>query len=341
MTQVLHIMPEGVFANSYHGSYKDVISRIRWFESSVESYQQMRVKSDDAGLVEFAVKTFQPTHVLMEYTHFPKIIKRLKTQWPGLWIGVRAHNIEPLQHYDNHGWWSSRGPLWMGYGMARLLCQDIAVKRMADVILSINSRENDGYWSRLPGRAAVEWLPYTCPDHLIPAHPQQHEQRSVIACIPTSQENRKSRDLVLRFFDFAREIKRWGSSFDFVVTGRLESWDLPACPEVERVGFVDDLAEFFGRCRAVAMLSPLGYGFKTTMADAWAAGAHVLAHPALIRRCPEAVRPGLIPVDTAKAASLVEGLEQLQHDPAAVELHLFLAQRFGKIMKKWFLACQK
>ncbi|HMP72054.1 MAG TPA: hypothetical protein PKE55_02215 [Kiritimatiellia bacterium] len=26
--------------------------------------------------------------------------------------------------HSHHGWWSSRGPLWMGYGMTRLLWRE-------------------------------------------------------------------------------------------------------------------------------------------------------------------------------------------------------------------------
>ena len=329
---VLHLIPEFVFANTFHGSHKDVLYRTQWLEGRVNEYHQVRLQQDAAAELDAILSGFRPDQVLIEYTRFPKIVHAFRATLPDAWIGVRAHNIEPLQHLDNHGWVLKRGPLWMLYGVFRLLMSDIRVKRSANVILSINEWENRVYWDRMPGRAKVEWLPYISPGHLLPVKPWPFDKRKIIACLPTSQENRKSRDQVLRFQHLAREMKRQGCDFEFVVTGDLAGWNLPDCPEVVKAGFIDDLAEFMGRCRAVCMLSPLGYGFKTTIADALAAGAHIIAHPDLISRNPRHVQPFLIRADQ-KIDML---LTSLQAEPQAEPIRADSVQRTDEIMN-WFL----
>jgi len=287
----LHIIPSSVLANRYHGAYKDVITRVTWLKTAYPDYQQALIDHDDprqiADLLE-NVNTLKGA--LVEYSYHPALVKFLKQRFPASTVAVRAHNIEPLQHLGNHGWWPAKGPFWVAYGMARLAVMDAACKRWADHILCINDYEIDAYWRFIPGKANVTWLPYVCPEHLIPREPLPFEQRNIIACMPTSRMNRKSVDLVVRFQELASAMKREGSSYEFVVTGDLSSWRLPGSPYVRYAGMLDDLSGLLGKCRAVCLLSPLGYGYKTTMSDAFAAGAHVIAHGDLIRRMPAALR---------------------------------------------------
>ncbi len=336
MTSVLHIIPASVFSNTYHGCYKDVLGRVQWFERMGFDYRALRIEKDDPAEVMASLRTAVPSHVLIEYTHFPRIASAIRSAFPTVCLVVRAHNIEPLQHYDNHGWWPRKGPPWLLYGMARLLTHDIQVKRCADFILSINDWENRVYWNRLPGRAVISWLPYACPQGVIPASTMDFASRRMIACLPTSQKNRKSWDLVMRFQKVAGEMKRRGCPDEFVITGCLDGWNIPECCEVTRIGFVDDLSAFLGTCKAVAMLSPLGYGFKTTMADAFAAGAHVLAHPSLVRRSPALVAKALIPVDSSHAATLDSVQHRLAESPTGSQVHASLASGQHEVMHQVF-----
>ena len=293
---------------------------------------QVPIMENDLEEMERVLRNHKPKQILFEYSHYARMMGRTRQLYPEIGIAVRAHNIEPLQHLDNHGWMPKRGPFWVLYGISRLLMSDIRTKQLADVILSINEWEKRAYWDWLPGRAKVEWLPYISPDHLLPVKPEPFENRKIIACLPTSQENRKSLDLVFRFQQFAREMKRQGSRNEFVVTGNLKEWKLPAYPEVNYAGFIDDLPRFMGRCRAVCMLSPLGYGFKTTIADALAAGAHVIAHPDLIRRTPRHVQRFLISADQ-KMGML---LSSLQVAPQAGSVRVDSIRRAGEIMNRFF-----
>lgn len=333
---VLHIVPETVLANEHQGAYKDVFSRTRWLQAHAGCYQQRAVAGDDPAIADGWPLDPPPTHILFEYSRFPRLLARLQAAHPRAKLLVRTHNIEPLQHLDNWGWRPPRGTLWLLYGLGRLLRQDMACARKADAILSINEWEDGVYWKWLAVRARVEWLPYVCPEQLIPRQPMPYENRTLIACVPTSKKNRKSWDLVVRFCELARQMKRLGGPEEFVVTGRLDGWGLPPCPEVTFAGFIEDLSGLLGRCRAVAMPSPLGYGFKTTLGDAFAAGAHALVHPRLVQRSPAMIRPYLIPVDSTCRSSIQAAADQLRIPPRGMELHSRLRARFDETMQRWF-----
>lgn len=224
-------------------------------------------------------------------------MKEIRRKRPKTFIAVRAHNIEPLQHFDNHGLLFRR-PFWLIYGMIRLFLADIYCKRYADIIFPISDYEIQLYWKRIPGKARVKWLPYFCPDHLVINSYFKNNTRNIIACLPTSQKNRKSWDLVTRFIRFAEAACNSKYDLEFVLTGNLSEWGLPESPHVKFVGLIDDLSNFLPKVKAVAVLSPLGYGFKTTICDAIANGCFALVHPIIKTRCPEILQQSIIPVDT-------------------------------------------
>lgn len=311
-TTIVHVIPAGVYGTQYQGSYKDTISRVRFLERLDAEYRQVLLDDDTPDAVLAALRGQRDIRVLVEYSHYPRVVRALRRAHPDALIAIRSHNIEPLQHLDNHGLWPKRGPLWMAYGMARLALADLICKRHANAVYSISDWENRVYWDRLPGKARVEWLPYYCPGHLAPEARPFVEERGTIVCLPNSQKNRKSWDLATRFGSFAKHAKSVdGSEYDFLMTGDLADWDLPASAHVTQTGLIKDLPSLLGKAKAVCMLSPLGYGFKTTIADAIAHGCYVLAHPALARRCPDLLRPAIIPVDTAKPETFRSALSKL------------------------------
>ncbi len=302
---LFHFIPSSVFSSVHHGSYKDVISRERFLSAQGVEYRQIRMDEDRCCHDYEDIAAVECPAFLIEYTTYPKLIASLRKRFPAAFIAVRSHNLEPLQHLDNHGWWPPRGPVWMFYGILRLFWGDLKVKRSASAIWSISDWENRVYWDRLPGKSRVEWLPYHCPDHLLTTSQCPIGDRRIIACMPTSQKNRKSWDLVTRFLHFADRMKALtGDKYEFVVTGKVGDWGLPASKSVRFTGLIDDLPSLLQQTRAVAMLSDRGYGFKTTIGDALANGAIVLIHPKLAARCPAILSSSLVPCDTAHLHNL-------------------------------------
>ena len=310
--KIVHLIPRGVLDNSYHGSFKDVVSRVKLFEHSTGDYRQVVVDGDDPSALANEWCDWADSAFLIEYSYYPKITRALRTRFPKAFIAVRSHNIEPLQHLHNHSWWSSRGPAWVGYGMARLFWGDVIVKRYADVIYSISDWERVRYWGRIPGKATQEWLPYHCPDHLIGAKPSSSVERTRIVCMPTSVKGRKSLDLVRRFISFAELAKEQDAPYEFLITGNLESWPPPRSEAVRYTGMVEDLAPFFCTVKAVCILSDLGYGFKTTIADALANGTAVIVHKRLKQRFFSMLGETLISLEADSPRSVREALRHLQ-----------------------------
>jgi hypothetical protein len=302
MKPIVHIVPEGVFKYQWHGSYKDTISRIEFFRSTGRDYRQWISKEDDVASILDQMDSSEASDFVIEYSNLPRITKALRERFPSSKIVVRSHNLEALQHFDNHGLRpKGKGFFWLAYGMSRMLMGDITIKRHASSIWSISDWEKRAYWDRLPGRAEVAWLPYHCPNHLMPTSNVCSEGRNRIVCMPTSVLNRKSWDLVARFIDLAEFLQpHLGDRFEFLITGDLSGWKLPHSPAVRLTGMLDDLPAFLKTVRAVAMLSDLGYGFKTTICDSIAHGASILAHPTMRTRCPDILKPAILAVDSQK-----------------------------------------
>ncbi len=333
----VHVIPAQHMANPHYGTYKDVVTRVDWLKARFRHYEQVLIERDDPHLLAPLLDAARPLEgALIEYSYQPRIVKALKTRYPAAIVAVRAINVEPWQHLDNYGWWPARGPIWMLYGMFRLTALDIQSKRYADHLCCINDWELRRYWKWLPGRAKLHWLPYRCPDHMLPRHSIPYRDRNVIACVPTSQKNRKSWDLVTRFHAFASDMRRQGSNDQFVVTGNLADWELPPCDAVTYTGFVEDLASFLGACKAVALLSPLGYGFKTTMGDALAAGAHVITHADLIRKSPATISSYAIPFKPGPHESVTSVMQQLEQPPDGVKYQEECTRRIETEMREMF-----
>jgi hypothetical protein len=323
-----------VFSNTYHGSYKDTVSRVRFFESHDVDYRQIVLDRDDPEPVLDAVSNVAEPRFLLEYTSFRRTLAGVRRRFPDSFIAVRSHNIEPLQHWDNA---EHRFRVHFAKASLNLFRADWVCKRHASAIYSISDWENRVYWDRLPGKAAVEWLPYHCPEHLRPLIDQQAPHRRRIVCLPTSQKNRKSWDLVTRFIRLSERLDAQApGAFEFLLTGNLSGWSLPDSPVVVQTGLVDDLRELMSSSLAVCLLSPLGYGFKTTIGDAIAHGCRVLAHPRLKRRCPDLIQKAVFAVDTNRMGSVHSLQDILQADSNESELDEVLKRRNHQILSRDF-----
>jgi hypothetical protein len=338
MRTILHFIPDSALAYTYQGSYKDILSRVNWFRTQDAEYRQILLSEDPATLDRLP-PSGEVCGILVEYTHYPRTVAILRRQYPGAFLATRAHNIEPLQHLHVHGWRTERGPLWLLYGMCRRLYHDMLCKRYCDAIYSISSYENRVYWDRLPGRARIEWLPYFCPEHLLPQHPLDFARRTTIGCLPGDLRARRNRDMAVRFIEFARMMKAAGAPYEFVMTGNVSASDLPSCDAVRLTGMLDDLASLLGELRAVAVLSPIGYGLKTTAVDALAAGAYTLAHPAIVRRSPKKITPAMIAVETPGPVNVAEArrvTDALASPPPCRQIHSELKARCLELLQRDF-----
>lgn len=306
---ILHIAPGHVDVRPGQGSHKDVAARRAFLAADGLDYSYVNVSGDEPSQLADTLGRCTPSHVLIEYSYFPRIAKEIRRRCPDAFIAVRAHNIEPLQE------WTLTEPrtllehLRSVYAFFRLLIADARVARIADHVFVISPVEAHRYWRWLGIGARVSWLPYIPPAAL--RQSARGGSRNVIACLPGGLESRRTRDLVNRFTAFAQAAKDAGWSERFVITGELAGWDVKLNAAVELAGYVDDLTSFYKDVKAVAVLSPVGYGFKTTIADAVWNGAMVLVHPTIGSTLPEELTSQFVMLDALTPSALARAKSSL------------------------------
>src|SRR5262249_44822965 len=115
-------------------------------------------------------------------------------------------------------------------------------------------------------------------------------RRAVVASLPGA-DDRIGRSIVAGLAQLSRTLD-WradGGRWQCVVSPGILGSRGPL-PDTVGLDPVPDPWDVLGRVRAVAVLTDLGYGFKTTVVDALAAGCHVLVTPRLARKLPPIVR---------------------------------------------------
>ena len=307
---IVHVVPTHVYLNKVHGSYKDVAGRAELLTELFDRYEQVLVSHDDPEQLRLP-NDVVPTHILVEYTQTARIIQVLRRRWPMAILACRPHNAEPLQHLDNIGLRPLRRIPRLLYGMARLATLDRICARTCDVVLPISEHEADGYWRLQARRNTVAWLPYIPLCSTQGAGPRAR----VIACLPSPQEHRRTVDTVRQFAEFAAALEAIGAKYECVVTGDLRHWRTSIPGNLRMVGHVDDLDAFLSGIAAVAMLSRLGHGFKTTIGDAVACGAAALLHPRQYLRCPSLFRSGAVSVGGLTKSHLESVLASIATPP--------------------------
>ena len=257
--------------------------------------------------------------VIWYYTFWPEAMEDLKAKCPRIRIVLRTVNAEAFQHWTraDKDWRRFRGLPRDIYGGVRLLWRDRRCCRAADALAGIAAWDDDHYWSRLAGRSKVKHVPYVCPwpDLRPEVKPRPWAAREdVIACLAGTRDS-IGRGHVAGLAKLARrpELSGWrfASTDGFMDASGDE---LPT--RVERLGCIEEPWALLCRVKAVAVLSPSGYGFKTTAADAVAAGCHVLVHPRQHARLSPEERAKALSVDPGSEADICRLADALSQPPA-------------------------
>jgi hypothetical protein len=95
---------------------------------------------------------------------------------------------------------------------------------------------------------------------------------------------------------------------------------------VERMNELDQPWDLLCSVRALAVLTPLGFGTKTTIIDALAAGCHVLVHPVLASRLPDYLRSACIEYSETHERSPESLAAMLAMQPAGSRGHALKAK---------------
>jgi hypothetical protein len=268
------------------------------------------------------------TDVVVYSTWWPDLLRRLRQRAPWIRLHVRTANAEAFQHWHRskmemaHAWESAR----VIYGVIRLAARDSGCRRLADTLLGISEWDNRHYWDRLPGRATVFDVPYVSPwPELRPqVQPQPWpSRRPVVLSMPGASD---------AIGLAAQQNFKWLAE-SFAAAGLGGRWEFAVSPrwgESERAQPALPLRLYPGpfepwdalcAVRAVAVLTPFGFGAKTTLFDAIAAGCHVLLDARLLPRIPQALRPRCIPLHCGEAIDAAALERRLNAPPESEDLH--------------------
>ena len=88
--------------------------------------------------------------------------------------------------------------------------------------------------------------------------------------------------------------------------------------------------------RALAVLTHLGFGFKTTIVDGLAAGCHVIVHPKLAERLPLQVRQLCLICDPSREEDMIKIAAALSSPPKSHSLNEQLRDRVVDIFQSTF-----
>lgn len=340
--KVVHAIPAWEWRKGYpgHGSWKDIMGRLSlWKAMNLDvDVVDVDVERPESLLCRLTPGT---SDLVFEYTRWPELLRVARARVPGLRIHVRAVNAEGLQQWHRRGE-AARGPapglrhLW---GTLRAVHTDIDAKRVANTILGISAWDDENYWRRLPGRARVVEAPYFSPWRELEGDAEPvawSGRRRMIACMPGGR-GAIERDMIATFTRFASLAVRRpsGKSLEFGVTNAVEK-DAPEGPlpaPLTSLGDVQNPWSFLRSVRAVALLSDLGFGAKTTAFDALDAGCHVIVGPAIARRLPADARERCLVLGAPAERELDEILERIDHEPGPTDLNARLRERAREALR--------
>ena len=317
---------------SHHGRYcagqwKDIESLNFMLKGLGHDFEFIEFEQDEIEQVVASCRDRKATDVIVYYSFWPELLYRLRSELPDIKLYVRTVNAEAMQNWQRYevSLFPSYSNIRQVYGSIRLAWRDIKCKKYADALLGISEWDNRNYWLRLPGKARIYDVPYCSPwsEYRHGITPKLWADRSnQIICLAGGRDPiGKS---MLQGFSTMADKLRLQNEFDdweFLLSPGIKDADVKELlsGHVVRMSFLDEPWDILCSVKALAVLTPLGFGSKTTIIDALAAGCHVLVHPVLARRLPENVRDLCIeydPMDKTAHSSLHYRLNRQpeQHD---------------------------
>ena len=302
---LLHFTPEFV-ERLYGAGHWKAVRAVRLLLDDLGGNYRVETFDGDTFAAPASLST-EVSDVIIEYTRWPQRVQALSAIAPNARLHARAHNAEALQHFvrSSRGWRPTRGVARTLYGTARLLWQDALCRRRCDSILGISAWDNRHYWNWFPGGATVVDVPYFSPwPSLLPdVKPLPWDTRDKrVLCLAGASDTigRAARNgfaTLARRFAADDRLRHWQFEMSAGSHSALEM----AAPDgpVRVLNHIENPWALLCRTACVAVLTPLGYGFKTTILDALAAGCHTIVHPQLLPKLPEPVRRACIGVDPA------------------------------------------
>lgn len=331
MTRVLHVFPDSVLepSQAHLGSTKDIRGRTQYFADRGMTVDECAHERSPSGMKRAVAAVHHAPYdiIVVEFPLSGMAIGRLRRRWPTALLLTRSENAELLHRRD---WIRAMGPSVSAAKLAVRTALNVVAEVWAahrsDAVVSISQWEAEHYWPRLTSRAKTWWLPYYVPDaYLGELQSGDSVKRRDCVCLTSTKRNPLIEDSV-RGFERAVAGASAVDNWRFLVTG--DATATGSGSRIENTGMLASPGDLLRTSRAVALLSDLGFGFKTKLLEAIVAGNRVLVSPGLYRRVPALLHPWTIEVDLDVPGSFAAALSTAEQpvpegDPnrALKELH--------------------
>ncbi|XGB41396.1 MAG: hypothetical protein LVS60_13985 [Nodosilinea sp. LVE1205-7] len=320
--QLINVFPEEIIDKYGGGHWKEV-----------QAFNQL-TETKNLNIIDFKLNTrkhkklidfcgyFEEAYVIFHYSFWPNLVKEVKFRYSKFNVIVRCINAEAFQHWHrfNITFSLSYHNIRNIYGSLRLLLQDQKCRYFTDHLLGISEWDNQHYWNFLPGSSKVHYCPYHSPWPQLHPHVQPtpwSARYNKVVCLAGGRDS-IGLSQVQNFVKFARSVKSQQLSVDwnFELSPGVYRSDQPLDLEpVQLMSSLDEPWDLLCKIKVLAILTPLGFGTKTTIIDALAAGCHVLVDKNLAQRLPNNVQKLCHAVDMSKPRSFLGLMEQVFQEP--------------------------
>lgn len=331
MGKVVSIYPKDVSQRYGGGHWKAVQSFHQLIHQLGHNVEELGIGNDLQSVLDKlrAYLENDDDYIVFHYSFWPHLIKLLKHQKPDLNVAVRTINAEGFQHWQRSeiGLSLDYANLRNIYGSCRLAFQDQQCRFYADTLLGISEWDNNNYWRFLPGKAKISYVPYHSPwpelrPDVIPL--AWEHRRNAIVCLPGGRDP-IGRSQVQNFIRFAHNISQCNLSNEWsfelspgVYRNQTDTQDISP---VSLIPELDEPWDLLCSVKALALLTPLGFGTKTTIIDALAAGCHVIVDKALAKRLPESLRALCHQLDVSQMSECNDVMQKIVGEPIRHQLN--------------------
>jgi hypothetical protein len=335
--RILHLVPNSYSAPDfkYHGSTKDIETRVEYFHERGIGYDQFHHRKNRDKLSEtlgWLQDLPDYTHVLVDGAHSRADLEFLRRRFPNARHILRSHNNE-LEHRKDtqRATWAARpyhaeperhaqDVIDAKMNIRVFFERDRAAAEYADVILSIQTdKSTERYWRRAGLKGEVLSQPYYLSKEYLAEIEREiggrgEKRRNMVLCVTSSHPGALTYHSLMRFHKAVTGIGQRRPDWRFRATGR--SFWMKNHPElsqrVKHLGLIDDLMGTLCEAKATAVLSDLGRGFKTKILEAILCKTWVLVTPLLFKRLPVEVQPYCIIVDPEAPLGMDEAIDRIE-----------------------------
>jgi hypothetical protein len=317
--RALHVFKKAYADPKHHylGSVKDIRSRTEFFRERGHDCDELLVSSKtqyDQELHKFPPDEWgRYDLVLLEMTFSPDALRHIRSVAPQAKLLVRSHNAELLHRCH----WAlangvRRSSIDFLVQAVRNCRMDRLSGRSCDRILSIDWWETQRYWHRLIPRAKAVWVPFFLPEDYLTELGPKDGKENLCVHFGASLENPLIADATLNFVRLVDRVAPRLGDWRFVATGACTGRTQCESKSIQWTGLLDKPYNALNRAKAMALLSPYGFGFKTKILEAVMAKAFVILPHALYRRLPEQLVKYCIPIDHRSASDFEDALRRCE-----------------------------